>query len=103
DWRKEASRMGGYYQHSIFTMVIADAPNCHAGFLRKRPSQELWPISSEDGARFVFRRLPDPERAPMGNYDPPCISTRAWALQERILSPRLLWFSADEVLWQCRE
>jgi hypothetical protein len=100
DWRHEAGRMAGYYNNSVVTLVIADAMNCHDGFLQRRDHDHSPPILGDDGEFYCLRKeLP-------GSYyvnASSCISKRAWTLQERILSPRVIHFTRDQVLWRCRE
>lgn len=31
----------------------------------------------------------------------PCIATRSWCLQERLLSRRIVFFGSHEVAWEC--
>ena len=93
----ELPRMADTYRESDLTLIIASAAAASDGFL-KNPSPErffLDPFEVGSGLSFGYRA---PYKA---SADP--ISTRAWTLQERVLSRRLLIFSSSGVMWMCRE
>ncbi|KAK0625928.1 heterokaryon incompatibility protein-domain-containing protein [Immersiella caudata] len=93
----ELPRMADTYRESELTLIIASAASASDGFL-KTPSPKrflLQPFEADLGLIFGYRA---PYRA---SADP--ISSRAWTLQERVLSRRLLIFSSSGVMWMCRE
>lgn len=97
----ELPRMADTYRESELTLIIASSAAASKGFLRP-PSPEnprflLHPfqVDPESGLIFGYRF---PYKA---SADP--ISSRAWTLQERVLSRRLLIFSSSGVMWMCRE
>ncbi|KAM7199742.1 Heterokaryon incompatibility protein (HET) domain containing protein [Naviculisporaceae sp. PSN 640] len=97
----ELPRMADTYKESELTLIVASAAGAGEGFL-KPPSSETprfllgpFQVDSESGLEFGYR-LPYKASA-----DP--ISSRAWTLQERVLSRRLLVFSSSGVMWMCRE
>jgi hypothetical protein len=99
DWRHEAGRMAGYYESATVTFAIADAINCHVGFLGPRRHHNSPPILGEDGDLYVLRQtLPGDDDLDLNS----CISKRAWTLQERLLSPRVIHFTHGQVVWHCR-
>lgn len=51
--------------------------------------------------RIFLRR--QPRHAAFSHFDPsgPPLLTRAWVYQERVLSPRVVHFGAEELLWEC--
>lgn len=99
DWRHEAGRMAGYYESATVTLAIADAINCHVGFLGSRRHHYSPPIPGEDGELYVLRQpLPGDDDLDHNS----CIGKRAWTLQERLLSPRVIHFTQSQVVWHCR-
>ncbi|KAK5652004.1 hypothetical protein OQA88_10907 [Cercophora sp. LCS_1] len=93
----ELPRMSNTYRESALTLVIASAAAATDGFLKTPapPKFLLHPFKVPSGLTFGYR-LPYKASA-----DP--ISSRAWTLQERVLSRRLLIFSSTGVMWMCRE
>jgi hypothetical protein len=93
DWAREASRMGSIYRHTYLTIFALDAVDCHQGILSKRLHssgkinlEEAESLTTEDKT-MIFRRS--------------ALCHRAWALQERLLSPRVLFYSSSEIFWEC--
>lgn len=116
DKEREIQNMGHIYKHATVTIAAAAAKTSSEGFLRLEPA----PPRAETASRG-FLRL---ERAapPTGRFQfhlpgegdstvfvasvhaPPRhpLDSRGWALQEFLLSPRLLVFARHEVLWYCQ-
>lgn len=105
DKLRELPQMARIYQKSSMTIVAASASSAKDGFLHrpKAPTFFVDPfcinINAEDGTttslEFGYR-----ETYKTG-MDP--INSRAWTLQERTLSPRMLIFSGSGVMWMCKE
>lgn len=129
DWVFESSRMDQVYSHALFTISADAAANSSSGFLEpparvvRKHSVVDCDLSSTDistsqstvhvrergdlafqlpyhdflpGTRLPWRINPilEPVRSKL--------STRAWAFQERLLSPRTLHFGPTEMAWECR-
>jgi hypothetical protein len=94
DWSREAAKMGDIYRFSYLTIYALSAPNCHQGLLIQRPSIST-PISpcSDD--------IKSDERERGEIFKDAPLTQRAWAVQERLLSPRLLFYSKEEMFWEC--
>jgi hypothetical protein len=91
--------MAGYYDSATVTFAIADAIDCHAGFLGPRRHHNSPPILGEDCELYVLRQtLPGDDDLDLNS----CIGKRAWTLQERLLSPRVIHFTQGQVVWHCR-
>jgi hypothetical protein len=101
----ELPRMADIYRQSSLTIVAASSCSASEGFLSSPdpPTFFVEPFrinfSGSDGLSksltFGYRQMYK------GTVDP--INFRAWTLQERVLSPRLLIFSHTGVMWMCRE
>ena len=104
DKRQEIARMASIYQNAFVTIAAANASRCVDGFLskRRRPSYETFvgdlPWSCLDGKLgkvSLHRQFPGkPREEPLDG--------RAWALQEFLLSPRVLYFSSRQLVWECQ-
>jgi hypothetical protein len=111
DWQLQASNMANIFRNSLMTIAAA-ADNCYEhGVFRERTSHRKRPCAldlrlshrqkalfQKPGQLFAFgdrHEAVDAER-PIGVLD-----TRAWILQEQLLSPRVLYFTADELFWDC--
>ena len=100
DWACEASMMAQYYSCTLLTLAIADAMTCHVGFLYDRKHDTSPSIVGEDQDYYCFRDVLDDELNPNLRST---ISQRAWTLQERLVSSRVLYFTREQLLWHCRE
>jgi hypothetical protein len=86
--------MGDIYRLSYLTLYALSSPDCGHGMLVQRhdlASAETPSLNNahslEKTRAHVFRTAP--------------LFQRAWALQERLLSPRLLYYSDGETFWEC--
>jgi len=106
DWEKESSKMGQIYTDAFLTIAAASASSDLEGFLLHRESVaglRLHSIENTSGEpdiiaqrqviHSVGERDPDDEKIPLWS--------RAWTLQEDILSRRLLTYHYDEMTWEC--
>jgi len=99
DWRHEVGRMAGYYNNAFLTLSIADAHSCHDGFLHQRRYDYSPAIPGDDGDFYCLREVLKQECHL--NMDS-SINKRAWTLQERLLSSRLIQFTREQLVWYCR-
>jgi hypothetical protein len=109
DWEIEGGRMCSVYENSCLTIAGPDASNPEGGLLHPRspsPYHSVDLLESEDGARIsLISLLPDcahPPRADRPLYNT-VLGERAWCLQERMLSPRVLYFFRFYLYFECRE
>jgi hypothetical protein len=95
DWRTESTKMQDYYRKAYVTVSALDAPNSHYGILHPR-NRKVVRLSSEANL-YLRPQLPRQDDV----FKRAVLNTRAWTLQERLLSTRVLHFSKDEILWEC--
>jgi hypothetical protein len=123
DWAIEASRMCDVYSSSFLTIAVAGTPDNSLGIF-----QNQYFGSNERSARFPFRGgrvfarvnpFQDHLGHPLGlnfeeqysdrlaekswslrPYELPLVR-RAWTVQERILSSRVLYYTPEELWWEC--
>lgn len=125
DWKAESATMAHVYTNA-HVMIAADAADdSSAGFLqapsRQAPTRcsaqyEYSPHgskqngdSSRSGLIYVRKRGFLAEELPFHCWGSPGetsgrskLSTRGWVFQERLLSPRAIHFSTNEIAWECR-
>jgi hypothetical protein len=104
DWAKESAKMRSVYGGALLTIAASSGPSASSGiFDLSRPQ----PNRSAVGTTFVSRNrsfpsgsvfLSQPE-ALKARHEP--LYQRGWTLQERILSPRILFFTRGQSLWEC--
>ncbi|KAF2180132.1 HET-domain-containing protein, partial [Zopfia rhizophila CBS 207.26] len=94
DWAVEAAKMGGYYLNSLFNIAAVSAYDGYTGrFMRYMPLKITpCPITVRFSASAQNT----------DGFQRPTLWQRAWVLQERLLSPRLLLFSEMQMSWLCR-
>lgn len=120
DWEKESVKMADVYKNSMLTIAAAHSTHAQGGILVDRPELtsegRMLVFQTEDGPQRIAFRLPilnhhvwsncvteqyfpinpiDMEYLPLEN--------RAWCLQERVLSRRIVHFAEQELFWECQE
>lgn len=100
DWEREAGKMALVYAGSICTLSALGAHNSHGGFFRlvekERDFVYRYDLNLGSQRIRVFPCEPNDWL-----LDGPLME-RAWTLQERELSNRILHFPRDELLWECK-
>ncbi|KAE9366547.1 HET-domain-containing protein [Stipitochalara longipes BDJ] len=106
----ELAVMPHIYQYASVTISAACASSVEEGFLHNRPIY----YRDQPPTGILYRNLADQEEIAMAIYPSnrsmhfvnvdhlDLIEARGWTYQERILSPRLLLYSSQELLWYCR-
>jgi hypothetical protein len=117
DWEKESSKMASIYRGSELNLSASAAQDGDGGCILKpeqivsQPGEMDTGISSLSGYfksgdyqpaiatifsdRSSDRIIEDLTRAPFNK--------RGWVLQETIFAPRIVHFTATQLIWQCRE
>ncbi|OCL09915.1 HET-domain-containing protein, partial [Glonium stellatum] len=113
DWEVESSKMASIYQNSYVTISANNSFGALLGERAKRknhsgqldvpvPGGTLVSINARapiDHNKFFAGSL---EGAMAGfDYDYP-LSTRAWCFQERLLATRVLHFTDEEIVFECK-
>lgn len=103
DWIRESCKMKDIYRNSFLTVAATAASDPSRGCFRDRDPLLVAPIKyrvSLETQKYqtIFNRH-DWELA----MDSSPLSKRAWAFQERLLSPRVLHFGENQMLWECNE
>lgn len=102
DWRREAALMSSVYGGSWINIAASSATSVHEGcFLNTAHSiNGLRARIKVKGSKFVreFRSNSIYDASVTNSH----LATRAWALQEKILSPRTIHFGEYGAFWECR-
>ncbi|KAK8228360.1 heterokaryon incompatibility protein-domain-containing protein, partial [Phyllosticta capitalensis] len=107
DWYQESAKMASIYQNSLLTLAATTSTNSSEGLL-SIPDKEYEPLPFHvkylDGVPFTIycRKALSHWFGPERSETPPLL-TRAWAFQELNLSPRILHFGYQELIWECKE
>jgi len=112
DWFTQASKMCDIYSNSWVTIAADGAPNSTHGFLTDERRQmkvkrfQCPGQNRQDSEIRVRRRGSGVLRDSFSHHHwlaPPRspLSSRGWILQESLLSPRILHYTAEELTWEC--
>ncbi|KAF1948437.1 HET-domain-containing protein [Byssothecium circinans] len=119
DWEEQSIQMATIYQNAYLTLAASKATDCTGGLHNSsnRYQETILQSQGEDGqalSAIARRHIPHFYHG----FAQPCLLTtwqsadsigqfplllRAWVLQERLLSPRILHFGPAELLWECCE
>lgn len=123
DWESVCRSMASIYSNSVCTIAASAATDDHGGCLVQKdinlvgwvgidfpyPGSELvtnriicdqkWPPRICTTAKEIL--LHPAMRDPRSLIDSEPLSQRGWCLQERLLSPRVLYFTKQELVWEC--
>ncbi|KAF4627161.1 hypothetical protein G7Y89_g10996 [Cudoniella acicularis] len=106
DWVKESARMGSVYSGAFCTIASTGSSSGDGGCFHERNCLSLRPcrigVSSPKALlpNWIWARrddILDFERS----IDISPLNKRAWVLQERLLSRRILHFGAEMMYWEC--
>ncbi|KAF8853699.1 HET-domain-containing protein [Acephala macrosclerotiorum] len=107
DWREEARKMQEVYSNSFCNLSAAAATDSSEGLFSTRLPcfYERTEVDLEDtgkDSRQTKSRwtLSDIRMWEIELLNQP-LNIRAWVLQERLLSPRILHFSRHQLIWEC--
>ncbi|GAB1320913.1 Heterokaryon incompatibility domain-containing protein [Madurella fahalii] len=111
DWLRESSKMYGVYGHAYLTLAAAHAQNGNGGLYALSPDAThilTVPLAETEfdvWARPRFRHLyaRDVDSFEIDTRQDLPLVSRAWTYQERVVSPRVLYFTQNELAWECFE
>lgn len=96
DWKRESCRMADVYRNSYLTVAAIGAGSAHDGLFAPQEDLDFGCTSMRQIHHFPFKANL------VGSPHFPLLY-RAWAYQERILAPRVLYFGRQELVWECLE
>ncbi|KAF7885879.1 uncharacterized protein EAF02_004388 [Botrytis sinoallii] len=102
DWQKESALMSSIYGGSVITIAASSARDSTEGcFLKPSNFSGGLRVRITDGGRERvqdFQCEEEYERSTLRAH----LGTIAWALQEKVLSPRTIHFGDRGAFWECR-
>lgn len=107
DWRAQSALMGSIYQHSHINLAASSSTNNESGLVFDRDPQSVQPV--EVTCRFPFDHATNPSRLynilPQKPYfesiEEEPLNSRGWVMQERLLAPRTLHCTKNQLFWEC--
>jgi hypothetical protein len=97
DWTEQAPQMASIYGNALLTISALESPASSSGFLHHRAISS--PCFNLD-EKFYLKHM----TMPIGTIlDDAILNSRGWATQERLMSPRLLHFTREQMAWECAE
>ena len=110
DKKREISKMGHIYKNALCNIAAAEEYHPQLGLFRSSNSNHLKPFKVHVERPFPTTRrhhdmrgsyhLVNTDFKRRNLYDAP-VNKRAWVVQERCLSSRVLTFTWNQVFWQC--
>ena len=113
DWFRESAKMAAVFSGSYITVAATSAANNQASMFVDRPGPPgrlSCPYGDKQSLDFYVRRAIDHDqfwRADDSIIEDPKddprlpLLARGWVHQERVLAPRVLHFTGDEMVWEC--
>ncbi|KAL7946935.1 HET domain-containing protein [Trichoderma barbatum] len=120
DWEIEAAKMADIYRQSYINLAASAAHDSHGGIIdlsslhiskattttmvRHSPQGPSTRRSVEDSYEYFMIRpstLKEEFRKLLSRATSPYFA-RGWVLQEVALAPRTVYFTTDQMMWQCR-
>lgn len=119
DWRQESTTMAKVYSNSLCNISADWGDESNGLFFERTPRfQPPFPLkmqwkarqNNEDGYHHPTLSRPRPDEAPIyiifrdgwsENTAESPLNHRGWVLQERLLAPRVLHFSPNQISWEC--
>ncbi|EUC40949.1 hypothetical protein COCMIDRAFT_40810 [Bipolaris oryzae ATCC 44560] len=106
DWNQQALRMADVYQNAYITIAAVAARNSEEGLFNDISDRRIsYPLPDHPWVH-VRRRIRVPSRKPqfmdMLSDDGFPLYKRGWVFQELSLSPRVIHYGREELIWHCR-
>ncbi|KAH8594872.1 heterokaryon incompatibility protein-domain-containing protein [Bisporella sp. PMI_857] len=108
DWAREASNMRSIYEFAWLNIAVAGSEKSDGRIFMKRTSRLSRAcklpdsllseyISDFEGPIHAYLSSRSYAKAVFNGF----LTRRGWILQERILSPRTVYFGQEEIFWEC--
>ncbi|KAL0938039.1 heterokaryon incompatibility protein [Colletotrichum truncatum] len=104
DWELESAKMGSYYASSYVTIAASASRDSTGGcFVARDESTHVPLMYTQPGTDKPVQVMIRPRPGNFIHLGQRPLHTRAWVLQEKILSARMINFDVDQLLWQCQQ
>ena len=105
DWLHESTLMQRVYSNAVLTILAAASASSDSGLFLNRKSYLPFSIDSNNcnptTQRYLEISLPTTFK--LRAFDDEPVNTRAWILQEQLLSNRILSYCRNDIMWQCKK
>ena len=104
DWDHESVQMHHVYGNAYVTLAADDSRDSSQGLFRGRHPSLVTPtiVVTAWKEALAQRFIVIPRRFWSESVAESPLNRRAWVLQERYLSPRVIHFGETQVLWECK-
>lgn len=108
DWHREAATMSTIYQNAALTIAATKSCDSHDElFAQTHVLHSSTEVTKVGDCTIYLRKYLDHPTWPSSHIQStkanvPLLA-RAWVYQERLLSPRMVHYTANELVWECRE
>ncbi|KAI1330930.1 heterokaryon incompatibility protein-domain-containing protein [Xylariaceae sp. FL0255] len=100
DWERESCRMQEVFSSAYCTLAATSAENCDSGLARQQRQHTFTYVRAPEGQwTCVSTNIADFDK----DVNEADLNKRAWVLQERFLSPRILHFTTTQLYGECGE
>ena len=100
DWRRESMKMKDVFSQAYCTIAASSGVDSCSGFLERHVNTECIHIRDDSGTQFYMSTDVDDFDRDVTNA---VLNTRAWVMQEAVLSRRTIHFSANQMYLECGE
>ena len=97
DWEREAKCMGTVFSSAYCVVAAAAAKETRDGFLGPWPPARFVTLSNPSGPLYLCESVDNFH----GDVENASLSKRGWVLQERALAQRTIFFSKNQIYWEC--
>lgn len=107
DWETESAKMGSIYENSYVTIASIGTADGSARCLADRRKAVKLEYQNTTGKEIAIRARKIQDHHPNVQEGQPAkptgpLTSRAWALQEHVLSTRVLHYTTTELLFECK-
>ncbi|KAF1969076.1 HET-domain-containing protein, partial [Bimuria novae-zelandiae CBS 107.79] len=100
DWEKESAKMHHIYGGAILTLSAAHAVDANGGLFHQSSLEAQLLCTLSPGSKYSGRAILGLETPQFFIKQEP-LNSRAWTLQESLLSSRVLSFGTSGLRWKC--
>jgi hypothetical protein len=101
DWKNEAAKMAEVYRNARCTVAATGSKGDQEGIFLERLQQDIINLRYNAANTFIAATYSEEDVASMIELHKSPLSTRAWTMQERLLSRRTIHFTKSRVIWEC--
>ncbi|KAF2028574.1 HET-domain-containing protein [Setomelanomma holmii] len=102
DWEIQSAQMATIYQNAILTLAASASTGPHHGMFRRADLAHLDNSVQNLVGHSGLDKIRTRKYLRHNEAELPLLQ-RGWVHQERLLSPRVLHFGQEEMMWECME